>query len=171
MIGSKLLFFKWTESLILKSSTRPQATICSWLLMTYNFTEVSERWEIQTFTTSTIWFVLPIASRVFYDLLVIRVQYYPKLVQFVKLKRNAWNAAGVWYLKLTFSLNLLSTGHALGIWICVCSLFYKRELWTSKSAGANSAKSLKICRCKRWCPKGLRAPAAPVLTHSLFYQM
>ena len=31
-------------------------------------------------------------------------------------------------------------------------------------------KSLKICRCKRWCPKVLqiRAPAAPMLTHSLW---
>ena len=27
-------------------------------------------------------------------------------------------------------------GHALGIWICGCSLFYRRELWASKSAGA-----------------------------------
>ena len=62
-------------------------------------------------------------------------------------------------------------GHALGIWICGCSLFYKRELWASKSAGAHSTKSLKISGCKRWCPKDLRvrAPAAPVLTHSLWF--
>ena len=40
-------------------------------------------------------------------------------------------------------------GHALGIWICGCSLFYKRELWVSKSAGAHSTKSLKISGCKR----------------------
>ena len=61
------------------------------------------------------------------------------------------------------------TGHALGIWICGCSLFYKRELWTLKSAGAHSTKSLKNSGCKRWCPKDLRvrAPTAPVLTHSL----
>ena len=26
-------------------------------------------------------------------------------------------------------------GHAFGIWICGCSLFCKRELWASKSAG------------------------------------
>ena len=38
------------------------------------------------------------------------------------------------------------------------------------TAGANSTKSLRICGCKRWCPKDLRvcAPAAHVLTHSLF---
>ena len=60
-------------------------------------------------------------------------------------------------------------GHALGIWICGCSLFYKKELWASKSAGAHSTKSLKISGCKRWCLKDLRvcAPAAPMLTHSL----
>ena len=61
------------------------------------------------------------------------------------------------------------TGHALGIWICGCSLYYKRELWASKSAGAHSTISLKISGCKRWCPKDLRVrePAAPALTHSL----
>ena len=39
----------------------------------------------------------------------------------------------------------------------------------SKSAGAHSTRSLKISGCKRWCPKDLRvrAPAAPLLTHSL----
>ena len=31
-----------------------------------------------------------------------------------------------------------NTGHALEIWICRCSLFYRRELRASKSAGANS---------------------------------
>ena len=64
----------------------------------------------------------------------------------------------------------LQPGHALGIWICGCSLFYKRELWASKSEGANSTKSLKISGCKRWCPKDVRvpAPAAPVITHSLY---
>ena len=61
------------------------------------------------------------------------------------------------------------TGHALGIRICGCSLFYKRELWASKSAGAHSTKSLKISGCKRWYPKDLQvpAPAAPAITHSL----
>ena len=44
---------------------------------------------------------------------------------------------------------LTYSGHALGIWICECSLFYKRELWASKSAGAHSNKSLKIIGCKR----------------------
>ena len=62
------------------------------------------------------------------------------------------------------------TGHALGIWICGCSLFYKRELWASKSEGAHSTKSLKISGCKRWCPKDLRVHA-PVLTHSLHYYL
>ena len=40
-------------------------------------------------------------------------------------------------------------GHALGIWICGCSLFYKRELWASKSVASHSTKSLKISGCKR----------------------
>ena len=63
-----------------------------------------------------------------------------------------------------------SAGHALGIWICGCSPFFKRELWASKSAGApHSTKSLKISGCKRWCPKDLwvHAPAAPMLMHTL----
>ena len=42
-----------------------------------------------------------------------------------------------------------NTGHALGIWICGCSLFYKRELWATKSASAHSTRSLKIIGCKR----------------------
>ena len=60
-------------------------------------------------------------------------------------------------------------GYALGIWICGCSLLYKRELWASKGARAHSTKSLKISGCKRWCPKDLwvPAPTTPVLTHSL----
>jgi hypothetical protein len=43
------------------------------------------------------------------------------------------------------------------------------ELWVSKSAGAHGTRSLKISGCKRLCPKDLqvRAPAAPVPTHSL----
>ena len=34
-----------------------------------------------------------------------------------------------------------------------------------------STKSLKICGCKRWCPKDLRvcAPTAPMLTYSLLF--
>ena len=36
------------------------------------------------------------------------------------------------------------TGHALGFWIWGCSLFYKRELWASKSAGAKGYVP-KIC--------------------------
>ena len=68
-----------------------------------------------------------------------------------------------------WNLSVSQTGHALRIWICGCSLFYKRELLATKSAGAHSTKSLKISGCKRWCTKDLRvlAPAAPVLTHSL----
>ena len=51
-----------------------------------------------------------------------------------------WIGSGLEYV-----LDRADPGHALGIWICGCSLFYKRELWTSKSAGAHSTKSLKIC--------------------------
>ena len=35
-------------------------------------------------------------------------------------------------------LLVLFTGHALGFWICGCSLLHKRELWTSKSADAHA---------------------------------
>ena len=64
-----------------------------------------------------------------------------------------------------------NTGHTLGIWICGRSLFYRRELLASKSMGATSSTSLKICGCKRQCPKDLWvcAPAAPMLTNSLKY--
>ena len=41
-------------------------------------------------------------------------------------------------LKWLNDVSLVNTGHALGIWICRCSLFYRRELWASKSAGVNS---------------------------------
>ena len=70
---------------------------------------------------------------------------------------------------LIFLFTFWPAGHVLGIWVCGCSLFYKRELWASKSVGAHSTKSLKISGCKRWYPKDLqvRAPAAPLLTHSL----
>ena len=69
--------------------------------------------------------------------------------------------------------HIFNPGHALGIWICGCSLFYRRELWVSKSAGANSTKILKICRCKRWCPKYLQvhAPAVPMLTQSMWVNL
>ena len=62
---------------------------------------------------------------------------------------------------ILFGINVKNglTGHALGIWICGCSPFYKRELWASKSAGAHSTKSLKISGCKRWYPKDLRVCA------------
>ena len=32
----------------------------------------------------------------------------------------------------------VTTGHALEIWICGCSLFCRRDLWASKSVGFNS---------------------------------
>ena len=57
--------------------------------------------------------------------------------------------------------------HAIGIWICGCILFFKRELWASKSAGALSTESIKISGCKRWYPKDLRV-SAPPLSHSLY---
>ena len=66
-----------------------------------------------------------------------------------------------------FWLSYSLSGNALGIWICRCgcSLFSG----FSKSAGAHSTRSLKISGCKSWCLKELRvrAPAKPVLTHSL----
>ena len=49
---------------------------------------------------------------------------------------------------VTRSANLLMSGHALGIWKCGYSLFYKRELWASKSGSAHCNKSLKISGCK-----------------------
>ena len=53
-------------------------------------------------------------------------------------------------LKFHYSFTFYNgTGHILWIWICGCSLFYRREVWASKSAGFNSTKSLKICGCKR----------------------
>ena len=33
------------------------------------------------------------------------------------------------------------SGNALGIWICGCSLFYKREGWVAKSEGTKASKS------------------------------
>ena len=55
------------------------------------------------------------------------------------------------YTYLTFCVKFWcsESRHALGIWICGCSLFYRRELWTSKSAGFNSTKSLKICKVQK----------------------
>ena len=64
-------------------------------------------------------------------------------------------------------LESTSSGNVLEIWICGygCSLFSG----FSKSVAAHSTRSLKISGCKRVCSKDLRvrAPAAPVLTHSL----
>ena len=76
------------------------------------------------------------------------------------------------FLKFCDYVRLL-LGHALGIWNCGCSLFYRRELWALKSAGFNSTKNLKIRVFKRWCLINLQvcAPAAPVLTHSLLYSI
>ena len=42
-------------------------------------------------------------------------------------------------VKITSKTNEVNNhlaGHAFGIWICGCSLFYRIELWASKSAGA-----------------------------------
>ncbi len=63
----------------------------------------------------------------------------------------------------------LETGHALGIWISGCRLFYRRKLWASKSAGFSSTKSLEICGCKRGCPKDIRigTPKSSMLMHFL----
>ena len=91
--------------------------------------------------------------------------------------RNSFNAHDVGkgpftnYIEKSLAFFDHLPGYALEIWICGCSLFYKRELWASKSAGAHSTKILNISGCKRWCPKHLwdRAPATPVLTHSLQY--
>ena len=47
---------------------------------------------------------------------------------------------------------------------------YPGELWVSKQRMRRVLnRSLKISGCKMWCPKDLRvrAPAAPMLTHSL----
>ena len=92
----------------------------------------------------------------------------PKCWPVKKIKKGTdgtlfWKCLKRCYFRLE---NYLNTGQALVIWTCRCSLFYKRA---SKSAGAHSTRSLKIRRCKRWCPKDLRIrpPAAPVLTHSL----
>ena len=87
-----------------------------------------------------------------------------------KISGTSINYSHLIWLYLTI-ISLIFSGNVLGIWICGCSLFYKREHWASKSAGAHSTKSLKISGCKRWCPKDLRvrASAAPALTHSLFF--
>ena len=91
------------------------------------------------------------------------------LSRHLKMQLNKQTLVGFRAFIVSWQRSHTWEGHALGIWICGCSLFHKRELWASKSAGAHSTKSLKISGCKRWCPKDLRvrAPAAPVLTHSL----
>jgi hypothetical protein len=68
----------------------------------------------------------------------------PYRVQFVrdykKMPFRSTNFITLHGLLLTHAL----LEYALGIWICRCSLFYRREMWASKSAGANSTLSLKI---------------------------
>ena len=62
------------------------------------------------------------------------------------------------------------SGHVLGIWICGCSLFYKRELRASKSAGAHSTKKPQNQRVKKvmsqrsagLCTRYTRAKSFPV---------
>ena len=45
------------------------------------------------------------------------------------------NVAGPVELGLGEEISII-TEHVLEIWICGCSLFYKRELWAIKSVGA-----------------------------------
>ena len=62
------------------------------------------------------------------------------------------------------------SGNALGFWICGCRCILESSgSQNSGCTNAHSTRSLKIGGCKRWCPKDqrVRAPAAPVLTHSL----
>ena len=75
----------------------------------------------------------------------------------------------IWFKLPSLLVSTFYLWYALEILICGCSLFYRREYWASKSAGANSTYSLKIRGCKRWCSKDLQvcAPTATLLTHFL----
>jgi hypothetical protein len=81
--------------------------------------------------------------------------------------------------RLSWQKGLVSNGLVVkslmrvkGIWVCGCSLFNRRELWASKSAGFNSTRSLKICGCKRGCLKDLRvcAPAVHIFVSNFAKQ-
>ena len=50
-------------------------------------------------------------------------------------------------------------GYSSGIWLCGCSLFYRRELWISKSEGAKG-DGPKICR---FCTHADAIPAVHIL--------
>ena len=54
-------------------------------------------------------------------------------------------------------------------WSCESSGEGKIRALSDTVPGGHSTRSLKISGCNRWCPKDLRvrAPAAPMLTHSL----
>jgi hypothetical protein len=81
-------------------------------------------------------------------------------------KGHQWS---IWFKLPSLLVSTFYLWYALEILICGCSLFYRREYWASKSAGANSTYSLKIRGCKRWCSKDLQvcAPTATLLTHFL----
>ena len=73
-----------------------------------------------------------------------------------------------WISNKSYPRIFLVSGNALGIWICGCRCILESS-GSQNSVVQHSTGSLKISGCKRWCPKDLRvrAPAAPVLTHSL----
>ena len=60
---------------------------------------------------------------------------------------------GSWKKQCIILKTVHHEGHALGIWICGCSLFYKRELWVTKSAGAQILKASKSVSTKGDVPK------------------
>ena len=60
---------------------------------------------------------------------------------------------GSWKKQCIILKTVHHEGHALGIWICGCSLFYKRELWVTKSAGAQILKASKSASTKGDVPK------------------
>ena len=81
---------------------------------------------------------------------------------------NASLSEGI-LLPLFFFFCLLPiSGHALGIWICGLNLYFQffcidflDKLWKMCLDSNSEIWSVKICVCKRWCPRGLwvRAPA------------
>ena len=64
-------------------------------------------------------------------------------------------------------VTLCCSGHALRIWICWCSLFYRRELWASKSAGFHAVLKASKSVGARSDVFVVCALAAPVLRLSL----
>ena len=49
---------------------------------------------------------------------------------------------------LSLWIMLWTSGHTLGIWICRCSLFYRRELWALKSAVSIVLRASKFVGAK-----------------------